>query len=117
MPELPLDLQNPWETPPAELDPELIATSQRLVAKSAAVVEQQDPIAVLHQTDEMAVSDPHLHKLETQVQHLLKRNTMLVAKVAQLESANVRLQEQLSKARQTLKTPWFRRWFQRSPAP
>ncbi len=115
MPESPLDPQNPWDTPPAELDPELVETSQRLVAKSAAVVDRQNPSEDPPPTETPV--DPHLHHLETQVQHLLKRNTMLVAKVAQLESANMRLQEQLSAARQSLKTPWFRRWFQRSTAP
>jgi hypothetical protein len=110
MPEATLDDKDPWEAPPAELDPELIETSQRLVSLSEGVFSPKiDPI-------EGAMPDPQLVELETRNQYLFERNVALVAKVAQLETANLRLQEEVSALRQASRTqpPWYLRWFQPS---
>jgi hypothetical protein len=106
-PTVPSNAQDPWETPPVALDPELVETSQRLVALSEDVYQGQPEVA----TDE--VSDPRITELEKSNRYLLDRNAFLVAQLAQLETANLHLQQEISvlrKMSQTVK-PWYRRWF------
>jgi hypothetical protein len=55
-----LDPQDPWETPPIEIDPELIETSQRLTSLSKAVYGDGTPDQPLAELKE----NPHLAALE-----------------------------------------------------
>jgi hypothetical protein len=107
--EAPLDPQDLWEAPPIEIDPELIETSQRLVSLSDAVYRGDaldQPLAELNKS-------PHLVALETRNKYLFNRNIVLVAKAAELEAANLRLQEQLLELKQSSRnseSPWYLRW-------
>ena len=107
--EAPLDPQDLWEAPPLEIDPELIETSQRLVSLSDAMYSSDtldQPLAELKE-------NPHLAALETRNKYLFNRNVVLVAKAAELEAANLRLQEQLSVLKQSSRSsesPWYLRW-------
>jgi hypothetical protein len=106
----PLDSQDPWEAPPIEIDPELIETSQRLVSLSDSVYggnTLDQPLAELKKNS-------HLAALEARNKYLFNRNIVLVAKSAELEAANLRLQEQLSALKQSSRhseRPWYVRWF------
>jgi hypothetical protein len=103
--------QDLWDAPPLEIDPELIETSQRLVALSDAVYGSptcDQPLA-----DAELTENPHLLALETRNKYLFNRNVVLVAKVADLEAANLRLQEQISALKQSnsrSESPWYLRW-------
>lgn len=108
--EAPLDPQDLWEAPPLEVDPELIETSHRLVSLSEAIHEGDaldQPIAQLKE-------NPHIAALEARNKYLFNRNIVLVAKAAELEAANLRLQEQLSTLKQSSRnsseSPWYLRW-------
>lgn len=118
MPEAPSDLKDPWETPPAALDPELVATSQRLVSKSEAILhETAEPLPECAVPSSEAI---RIAELEARNQYLFQRNVALVAKVAALEAANLRLQDELSNLRQLQRlseTPWYLRWLRRSEDP
>lgn len=106
----PLDSQDPWEAPPIEIDPELIETSQRLVSLSDGVYGGN----TLDQTLAELKENPHLAVLEARNKYLFNRNIVLVAKSAELEAANLRLQEQLSALKQSNRhseRPWYFRWF------
>jgi hypothetical protein len=106
-PIVPSDTQDPWETPPVDLDPELVETSQRLVALSEEAYQGQPETLI----DE--VPDPCIQELEKSNRYLLDRNASLVAQLAQLETANLRLQQEVAMFRKTRQTakPWYRRWF------
>lgn len=104
---------DPWQTPSAEVDPELLETSQRLMAKS------DDP----PQTDSDALS-PELEaarqkivELELQQRRIFQRNVSLTAEVAQLRAQNQRLDQELAQYRNQQQSQptkgWFRRLFGR----
>jgi hypothetical protein len=103
----PIDL---WESPPIELDSELVETSQRLVAISEKSFASQFNDGIPAEEDPQ---DPRTTELEAQHKYLFQRNVGLVAKVAELEAANLRLQEQISDLKQQLKAqvPWYKRLF------
>ncbi len=107
--EAPLDPQDLWEAPPIEIDPELIETSQRLVSLSEAMYKDD----ALNQPLAESNQNPHLVALETRNKYLFNRNVVLVARAAELEAANFRLQEQLSALKQSSRSresPWYLRW-------
>jgi hypothetical protein len=111
MSELPLTPIDLWETPPIELDADLVETSQRLVAMSEKNFASQSHEEMLVQED---LQDPRIAELEAQHKYLFQRNVGLVARVAELEAANLRLQEQISDLKQQVRSqvPWFKRLFQ-----
>lgn len=107
--EAPLDPQDLWEAPPLEIDPELIETSQRLVSLSDEAYSSETPEQPLTELNKR----PHLAALEARNKYLFNRNIVLVAKAAELEAANLRLQEQLSVLKQSSRSsesPWYLRW-------
>ncbi len=105
------DQKDPWETPPLELDPELMETSQRLVSMSEALYGGHP--SGQSANPESSPADLHAAQLESRNKYLFNRNIELVAKVAELEAANLRLQEQISalKLLQRGESPWYLRWF------
>lgn len=109
--EAPSNPKDPWETPPLELDSELIDTSQRLVSLSEA--HYSDPSDSLNTVAEAQKTDPRMIALETRNKFLFNRNIELAAKLAALEAANLRLQEQVSELKQAqrIQSPWYLRWF------
>lgn len=111
--ETPTETPDPWETPPSNLDPDLVETSRRLVAKSEATYSGPESAP---EVESESPPDPRLIELEQQNKYLLDRNANLVAKIAQLEAVNGLLQEkiaqlnaQLQKTHQSQR-PWFLRW-------
>lgn len=110
--EAPSDSKDPWEMPPIELDSELIATSQRLVSISESLY--QEPLEPQKVDTEGQTPDPRRVALEMRNKYLFNRNIELAAKVAALEAANLRLQEQVSDLKQAQQdtSPWYLRWFQ-----
>ncbi len=111
MPELPITPIDLWETPPIELDADLVETSRRLVAMSEKNFAVQSNQEMPAQED---LQDPRVAELEAQHKYLFQRNVGLVARVAELEAANLRLQEQISDLKQQVRSqvPWFKRLFQ-----
>jgi hypothetical protein len=109
--EAPSEPKDPWETPPLELDSELINTSQRLVSLSEA--HYRNPGDPLSTATEPQTANPRMMALETRNKFLFNRNIELVAKLAALEAANLRLQEQVSELKQAqrIPSPWYLRWF------
>jgi hypothetical protein len=109
--EAPSEPKDPWETPPLELDSELINTSQRLVSLSEA--HHSDPSDPLNTAAEAQTANPRMMALETRNKFLFNRNIELAAKLAALEAANLRLQEQVSELKQAqrIPSPWYLRWF------
>ncbi|MGB8698694.1 MAG: hypothetical protein WCD18_04695 [Thermosynechococcaceae cyanobacterium] len=110
MPAGPLDPLDPWQTPPVDLDPELIETSRRLVDLSeSAFVAETSANAVT----EASERDRQMEELASKNQYLFQRNAALVAKVAELEAANGLLQTEVAslKAAQRSSRPWYIRWF------
>ncbi len=109
--EAPSEPKDPWETPPLELDSELINTSQRLVSLSEA--HYRDPSDPLNTATEAPTTEPRMLALETRNKFLFNRNIELAAKLAALEAANLRLQEQVSELKQAQRSPspWYLRWF------
>lgn len=107
----PSEPPDPWETPPMALDPELLATSQRLVSMSEAAYS--GTLAHPAAESQEKPQDPYTAALETRNKYLFDRNIVLVAKVAELEAANLRLQEQISTLRRPKHRdrPWYLRWF------
>jgi hypothetical protein len=105
------DPKDPWETPPLELDSDLIETSQRLMSLSEG--HYRDSIAPPNPDAEVRTPDPRIMALETRNKFLFNRNIELSAKVAALDAANLRLQEQVSELKQSQRStiPWYRRWF------
>ncbi len=101
---------DPWEMPPVPLDPELIATSQRLMSKSEPIL---DP-AESSPTPEVDARDLQIRQLEQQQQWLFHRNATLTAELAQLRITNQCLVEKLAQLRQPPQATagWFSRWWQ-----
>jgi hypothetical protein len=109
MSETPIENPDPWESPPSNLDPDLVETSRRMVAKSEATYAGPDSSP---EGEFKPPLDPRLIELEQQNKYLFDRNANLVAKLAQVEAANSQLQEkiaQLQKSQQPQR-PWFLRW-------
>lgn len=108
--EAPSEQEDPWETPPIEVDLELLETSQRLVSLSQALYggHQAEPSAV----PDSAPADPRIVRLESRNKYLFNRNIDLVARVAELEAANLRLQDQISALKRSERSvsPWYLRW-------
>lgn len=84
---------DPWETPPAHLDPELVETSQRLMAKSDPASNSASEVSPPIPEDE---KDQKIQQLEQDKQWLFRRNVNLVAEVAQLRAANQQLLDQIA---------------------
>ncbi len=112
MSEVALDPKDHWETPPIELDPELVETSERLVALSDETFGSQKSSEELSGQDKL--QDPRIVELEAHKKYLFQRNVGLVARVAELEAANLRLQEQVSalKRAERSQISWYKRLFQ-----
>jgi len=104
---------DPWQTPSAEVDVEVLETSQRLVEKSEAQWPQPEP----------AISNPKLElaqqkitELELQKKRIFQRNVSLTAEIAQLRATNQRLTQEITQLQQQLPPPnlgWWQRLFRR----
>ena len=101
---------DPWETPPVHLDPELVETSQQLMAKSNPAVQPElDPPEVTQDAKDLQIL-----QLAQENQRLFNRNVSLVAEVAHLRAVNQRLLEQVSELKQQSQTApnWLLRFLQ-----
>lgn len=102
---------DPWQTPSIELDPELLTTSQRLMAKSDGQYPQCEFVTAL---PELEAAHQKIVELELQQQRIFQRNVSLTAEVAQLRAQNQRLAQALAQHQQQQTQPkssWFRRLF------
>lgn len=101
-------LGDPWETPPAAIDPELLAVSQRLMAQSmeaTRVEPEPEPAA-----------DPtvlQIAQLQQEKQQLWERNVSLTLEAAQLRAANQQLLDQIAALRDTGRQTWWSRLIKR----
>lgn len=95
-------LHDPWETPVMPLDPEIVATSQRLMAEFTPNPDLE-AMETVPDAKEILIRD-----LLQEKQRLLERNAQLVAEVAQLRAANQRLMIQ---APPQPHVNWFTRLF------
>lgn len=104
--------EDPWETPPLALDPELVETSQRLVSLSDAAYQFSGYPGYPTTKNGSSVKTVEQTEIEARNKYLFERNAKLVARVAELEAANLRLQEQVSalQQRSSLEKPWYLRW-------
>lgn len=81
---------DPWETSPVDLDPELVETSRRLMAKSTPSPQPEVP------SPEPNGKDLLIAQLEQEKQRLFQRNVHLVTEATRLRIENQHLLEQLS---------------------
>lgn len=97
---------DPWETAPAGIDPELVGTSQQLMAKS---MPQPDPPA-----PEPASSpkDLQIAQLEQKKQQLFQRNVHLLSEVTQLRVENQHLRQQVTQLQEASQN-WLKRFIKR----
>jgi len=101
-------LSDPWETPPVAVDPELLAVSQRLMARSAeatSVEPEPEP-----------ASDPkalQIAQLQQEKQQLWERNVSLTLETARLRAANQQLLDQIAALRDTPHQTWWSRLIKR----
>ncbi|WP_299490932.1 hypothetical protein [Acaryochloris sp. IP29b_bin.137] len=104
---------DPWQTPSSELDPELLTTSQRLMAKS----DRQVPASEFQTlSPEAEAARQKIVELELQQQRIFQRNVSLTAEVARLRAQNQRLVQELAQFQQQQPQPkssWFRQIFRR----
>jgi ribosomal protein L11 methylase PrmA len=109
MSDIPTEKPDPWQTPTSDLDPDLVETSRRLVAKSDSAYS---PSEASSEGEVQSPPDPKLLELEHQNKYLFDRNTDLVGRIAQLEAVNHQLQEKIALLQKTQQPqrPWFLRW-------
>jgi hypothetical protein len=102
---------DPWETPPVEIDPDLRAVSEQLMAKSQPKPAPESDTA----SPTPAEGDPRILQLEQEKQRFFERNVQLTLEVARLRVANQQLLDQVT-ALQSAAPPdqgWFVRLLQR----
>lgn len=98
--------QDPWETPPTEVDAEQVAVSQQLMAKFAPENAENSVAAVPDEKDLL------IAKLTQEKEWLFKRNVNLVAEISQLRALNHQLLSQISDLNQTSSNQnWFTRFW------
>lgn len=101
-------LSDPWETPPAAVDPELLAVSQRLMAQSMADTStESEPEPVLDPQELQIV------QLQQEKQQLWERNVSLTLETARLRAANQQLLDQIATLKDTAHQTWWSRLIQR----
>lgn len=88
---------DPWQSPSAELDAELLETSQHLMAKSAGEFLQNE---LNPPSPELETARQRIIELELQIKRISQRNARLTAETAQLRAAKQRLTEELTQYRQ-----------------
>lgn len=89
--------EDPWQTPAAALDAELLETSQHLMAKS----EEQFPQTEQNlPSPELEDARQKVIELELQIKRISHRNARLTAEAAQLRAAKQRLTQELTQYRQ-----------------
>lgn len=103
---------DPWQTPSTEVDAELLATSQRLVAKSDEHFPQPEQPST---NPELEIAYQKITELELLKQRICQRNANLTAEVAQLRATNQRLVQELAQYQQQppKQSGWLRRLFSR----
>lgn len=100
---------DPWETPPAQLDPELVETSKQLMAKSIPITNSE---STLPEEAPQDAKDLLISQLEQEKQQLFKRNVGLVAEAARLRTENQHLRYQvLELKRHQRSESWLSRFF------
>lgn len=92
---------DPWETPPVYLDPELIETSKRLMAKSISPepddLQIRTPGGQVPPPEAKAdTKDILIAQLEQEKQRLFQRNVYLVSEATRLRVENQHLLQQVS---------------------
>lgn len=99
---------DPWETPTAYLDPELVETSEQLMTKSVPTTNSEStlPQAAPQDAKELLIA-----QLEQEKQQLFKRNVGLVAEAARLRIENQHLRHQLLELKQQPSKNWLSRFF------
>lgn len=92
---------DPWETPPVYLDPELIETSKRLMAKS--IPPEPDDLEVKTPAGQSwapgakaDTKDLLIAQLEQEKERLFQRNVYLVSQATRLRVENQHLLQQVS---------------------
>ena len=88
---------DPWQTPAAELDAELLETSQHLMAKSAEQFPQPEQNSP---SPELEIARQRITELELQLKRISHRNARLTAEAAQLRAAKQRLTQELTQYQQ-----------------
>ncbi|UJB70813.1 hypothetical protein HRE53_07090 [Acaryochloris sp. 'Moss Beach'] len=102
---------DPWQTPSAEVDAEVLETSQRLVEKSNAQWPQSEPASP---NPELELAQQKITELELQQKRIFQRNVSLTAEIAQLRATNQRLTQELAQhQRPPQKLGWWQRFFGR----
>lgn len=100
---------DPWQTPSAEVDAEVLETSQRLVEKSDAQWPQSEPASP---NPELELAQQKITELELQQKRIFQRNVSLTAEIAQLRATNQRLTQELAQhQRLPQKLGWWQRFF------
>lgn len=100
---------DPWQTPAAEVDAEVLDTSQRLVEKSDAQWPQPDPTPP---NPELELAQQKITELKLQQKRIFQRNVSLTAEIAQLRATNQRLiQELAQRPKPSQKQGWWQRLF------
>ncbi|KAI9131550.1 hypothetical protein [Acaryochloris sp. CCMEE 5410] len=100
---------DPWQTPAAEVDVEVLETSQRLVEKSDA---QWPKPEAAPPNPELELAQQKITELELQQKRIFQRNVSLTAEIAQLRAANQRLIQELAQRPQPAKKQgWWQRLF------
>ncbi len=102
---------DPWQTPSAAVDAEVLETSQRLMAKSDAQWPQSEPTPL---NPELEQAHQKITELELQRQKIFQRNVSLTAELAQMRATNQRLTQELDQHRQQQQQPTTTSgWWQR----
>ncbi len=111
---------DPWETPPVQIDPELVKTSLRLMAKSIPPPKPDHPLGdAPDNPDPAATTDPkdlQIAQLEEEKQRLFQRNVFLVTETTRLRVENQYLSKQLLELKQHSQN-WLTRFLHRLRQP
>lgn len=107
-----LILSDPWETPPADLDPALIETSKQLMTKSVPTTNSEATCPEPQDQKDLLIT-----QLEQEKQQLFNRNVGLVAETARLRVENQHLRDQLELKQPQPSQNWLARFFQRLGKP
>lgn len=100
---------DPWQTPAAEVDAEVLETSQRLVEKSDSQWPQTD---LAPPNPDLELAQQKITELELQQKRIFQRNVRLTAEIAQLRATNQRLIQELAQRPQPAKKQgWWQRLF------
>jgi len=99
-------LSDPWETPAAAVDPDLLAVSQRLMAQPMEASSDESEPAPDPQALQIA-------QLQQEKQQLWERNVSLTLETARLRAANQQLLDQIAALQDTATSTWWSRLIKR----